>query len=194
MSEVREIVEVVNRQVPEHGRGVIDPEKILKERRSSCFGKVALVGSALLGVGVAEDELRVVVSENHGIEFDQARFWLGHAGLIVLGEGSLVDGMNELVISEVRARLDASAYEPGEIAIDKDRLLARKPAEGYSRQELINLQKLVGPPDVHRVAHQFRVYGFGEGLAAYQAHHPDLAKGPQYSAEDYGRCYRELAA
>lgn len=194
MSEVCRIVDDINRAVPKHGRGLIDPEKILRERRSNCFGKIALTGAGLLDVGIAERELRIVISENHGVEFSNSRYWFGHAGLVLVEAGVLIDGMNLLQIDDTHARFGEESLEAGQIVTDLSKVAAVKPVDGYTAEQLTEIQELVGPPVVHKRAPLFKVYEFTEGIAQYQDRHPDLRSREQHTVADYTVCCQRLVA
>lgn len=193
--ELLEITSLVNTHLPEHARGVIEPNEMLHRRASNCFGRLSLIGAGLIERGTPESQLTFLISHTHGVEFGDGRHWFGHAELAI-GEPdlTLVDAMKQATHRDLVADTSwADGHEPHDIVTDYKRA-ARPAAKPVDWDALRGIEELVGPPHIHALQHLFSVHPFADAIKFYQESHPIYSDKPHVTIDDYTHKYRQLAA
>lgn len=192
--KLQHIIDVTDTYLPKHGRGVIAPEAMLEQHDASCFGRLALVGSAWLQDGLAEDSLHLLISHNHGVALGDGKYWLGHAALAIDDEALLIDADRQTHVRDLHATTSWLAGHDSTDTVTDYFKVPRPSAKPVNQSALEALVGLVGPEQVNRLHHHFSAHPFAEGIQAYQATHPAFANAPTFDAESYAACYQTMAS
>ncbi|HSD56037.1 MAG TPA: hypothetical protein VLA92_02705 [Candidatus Saccharimonadales bacterium] len=192
--ELAVITNQVNRNIPEHGRGLIRPNDMLLTGKANCFGRLALIGAALIDNSTPESRIFFLISHTHALPFGDNRHWFGHAALAIdTPEFVLVDAKKHAFHRDLLLSTNwASGHTSEDTIVDFDKM-PKSDEEPINWDDYPGLEKFTGPPHIHAVQHQFSVYSYSDGLATYQASHPFYYE-PYLDMADYIDGYRKIEA
>lgn len=189
MTGIQTTLDVVNGYLHEgHGRGVFDPATMEVTRRSNCFGRQAMIGSALAEEMPIADVL-MLIGSHHGMECTSVKGrsikWLAHAELVVLQP----DGVSYLIDTIPFQHTDPTARDLSELDWQLGDTAALHPARNVAGRNMPEqeMERLYGPPHIRALNHVFNVYPLAEGLAKYQQ---GVGSETIYGVADYLRLYR----
>jgi hypothetical protein len=196
IDRINPIIDSVNNYLYRgHGTGIFDPERMTETRTSNCFGRQAVIGSAILDE-LPNTDVFLLIARNHGMPFETPSGrnirHLAHMESVILGEstGYLLDTPPPYTLEanpSLRNLSDTTwATEASTGTVHHQN---RNIALLHGRFSDDELQRLYGPPAIRALRHIFDVYPFDEGLDFYQ-HNASNAVGQLYTRQDYTDFYR----
>ena len=184
------VIATVDRAIPEHRRGVIEPPDILRSGKANCFGRLALYAGGLLAEGTMPvDDLSLFISLNHGMPAvpGGTEQWFGHCILGLPGE-AVVDVANEKGMLRMKSSLGIETGVTPLIAVDLTvaKLDAQLQKLGVALPPLSSDR-----PDSQRA--YYMALPLTEGVEAYQQMNLSLHKGGNlWTMADYSEAYNAL--